>query len=191
MTLDTFAGVLTARIPTPAEFVAFARDQGWELWTDGTRAALRRANPSDPVAVATAKMLGREPYRTNVLAELVRAMPPADLPDDPRPDVIAEPPAGEPAPTAVSSPTDPYGWFVLRAGASYPAMAAELVGPEHGTHALIAARVTPADLIPWEEVKAPDRRGTPKNLPPSFKLTLPRITARLGRTRFSELFPAA
>lgn len=116
------------------------------------------------------------------------SLPPADLPDDPRPDVIAVPPPGEPKPPpAMGSPVDRWGWAILRAGAGRPCRDAELVGPEHGTCALVAVLVTPADLIPWEEVRHPERN----DLPPSFRLDLPRITARLTGSRFVDLFPAA
>ena len=72
MTLQEFGAVVTRRIPTPAEFVAAVRGQGWSvaLKPDGS-AALRVPDARDRLALALAKMLAREPYRTNVLA-LVR-----------------------------------------------------------------------------------------------------------------------
>ena len=81
MTLDEFAAVSQTRIPTPKEFIGFVRGQGWAFKVDGEKAWLYRVPPDDmPVAQATAAMLKREPYRTNVLRELlaepVRESPP-------------------------------------------------------------------------------------------------------------------
>lgn len=71
MTLDEFRSVAAERIPTPGEFVAFAEGQGWRFGDSGGRPALF-APKTDPMAVAFARMLSREPYRTNVL-ELLKA----------------------------------------------------------------------------------------------------------------------
>lgn len=68
MTLEEFSRVITTRIPTPAEFVAFVEGMGWRIETNGGDRASLRASASDPLAVGLARMLGREPYRTNVLA---------------------------------------------------------------------------------------------------------------------------
>lgn len=70
MTLEEFAAITAERIPTPEEFVAFAEGQKWGFKVNGKAALL--ANPNDPLAVATARMLGREPYRSNVLEFLAR-----------------------------------------------------------------------------------------------------------------------
>jgi len=77
MTLEQFVEVTKARIPTPAEFVSLAEDRGYGFKIDGERAALL-ARAGDKLAVALAKMLGREPYRTNVLG-LLRARMPSPL----------------------------------------------------------------------------------------------------------------
>ena len=67
MTLDEFVEV--GRIPTPAEFLGFATARGWGVAkrADGT-ASLRVPDPRDEMAVAFARMLSCEPFRTNVLA---------------------------------------------------------------------------------------------------------------------------
>lgn len=71
MTLDEFAAVAATRIPTPAEFVAFVRGQGWRITTlDDGRASLW-ASPVNELARRTARMLSREPWRTGVL-DLIR-----------------------------------------------------------------------------------------------------------------------
>lgn len=71
MNLDQFCEVCRSRIPTPAEFVAFVQGQRWGFAVDGEKASLVGVPPADmDFAKAVAKMLGREPYRTNVLAEL-------------------------------------------------------------------------------------------------------------------------
>jgi hypothetical protein len=66
MTLEEFAAVARARIPTPAEFLAFVRGRGWRIGVKDGRGAIW-ANPADPLVQRTAKMLGREPWRTEVL----------------------------------------------------------------------------------------------------------------------------
>ncbi len=75
MTIDQFATATAERIPTPAEFVAFAREQGWTIAVNGAEASLRVPDKTDPLAVAFARMLSREPYRTNVLAVLQEPPP--------------------------------------------------------------------------------------------------------------------
>ncbi len=69
MTLEQFAAVTAARIPTAPEMVSFAHAQKWRFDVTDGRAVLH-ADPSDPLVLAFAKMLSREPYRTNVLAHL-------------------------------------------------------------------------------------------------------------------------
>lgn len=68
MTLTEFGIVIRQRIPTPDEFIAVANGQGWRIvvQTDG-KASLRVPNAKDKLAIAFARMLSREPYRTNVL----------------------------------------------------------------------------------------------------------------------------
>ena len=118
MTVEEFTVLLAERIPTAAEFVAFVEAQpGWKvrIKDDGT-AALRVPDVTDPVAVRLAKVLGREPYRTNVL-RLVTGRAEPDLPTEPRPDVIATPhpvdepdrgePAGESQPATVTPDPPP------------------------------------------------------------------------------------
>lgn len=79
MTLEEFSTVTRTRIPTPQEFVDFVQGQGWKINHQDGRASLR-APRSDAVAVMTAKMLSREPYRTNVLAEVQRRWRQAETP---------------------------------------------------------------------------------------------------------------
>lgn len=69
MTLDQMADTLTERVPTAAEFIAFTKAQNWQIRKreDGT-ASLIVPSASDAVAVALAKMLKREPWRSQVLA---------------------------------------------------------------------------------------------------------------------------
>lgn len=92
MTIEEFAEVTTHRIPTPGEFVAFAEGQRWQFLVSPTSAALKVPDRTDPLALAFAKMLSREPYRTNVLKLLAdrrasgtlapeaEKVPPADAP---------------------------------------------------------------------------------------------------------------
>lgn len=78
MKLEQFAEVVRSRIPTAGEFLDLAEGMGWRVVAheDG-RAALRVTNAADPLALALARMLRREPYRTNVVAEvLARQSPP-------------------------------------------------------------------------------------------------------------------
>ena len=67
MMLDEFCNLTRERIPTPTEFVEFIRDQKWEIVRRETGPALR-APGGGRLAQMMAKMLSREPYRTNVLA---------------------------------------------------------------------------------------------------------------------------
>lgn len=87
MTILDFHGIAAERIPTAKEMVSFAVGQGWKIVDNGEKAALRVPNATDPLAVKFAKLLSREPYRTNVLEEVRRAQ--FDLNDEPRPDAIA------------------------------------------------------------------------------------------------------
>lgn len=105
MTLDDFTAITAQRIPTPAEFVAFVESQGWRinLSGDGERAGLRVPNRQDPLANALADVLKREPYRTNVLAE-VRQRAEYDPPNESRPDTVVTDP-NPPAPRPTAGPT--------------------------------------------------------------------------------------
>lgn len=81
MTLDSFESALADRIPTPVEFVAFARGMGWDFLIHDGKPALA-APKTDPLATTFARLLGREPYRTSVLAVLgIRPEPAAPAPD--------------------------------------------------------------------------------------------------------------
>lgn len=93
MTLEEFVAVAGRRILTPPEFVAFAAAQQWRFDANGPTAALLVPNGQDPLARQFAKMLSREPYRTNVLKYL------AEL-DAPRP---APPPEPETEPVVVQA----------------------------------------------------------------------------------------
>lgn len=83
LTLDDFAQITNERIPTAAEMIAFAYGQGWSFTTYGGKTSLRVPNSADPVAVAFAKLLSREPYRTNVLAALNEPAPPPEPQPEP------------------------------------------------------------------------------------------------------------
>lgn len=84
MTLAQFRTILSKRIPTAEEFVAFVNGQNWKIvrLDDGKPAI--RGSQGHPVAKGLAKLLGREPYRTNVL-NLVFPPEPPPLPPDTRP----------------------------------------------------------------------------------------------------------
>ena len=82
MNLDQLAEVVKSRIPTAGEFLDLMESLGWRLVVheDG-RAGLRVKDARDPLAVALARMLRREPYRTNVVAEVrARQSPPPAAP---------------------------------------------------------------------------------------------------------------
>ncbi len=96
MTLDDFYTLTQGRIPTATEFLAFVRSMGWSVRKTATSAALR-APTSNPVAIALAKMLSREPYRTKVLDLLAHPGVATDAPDTGAPETPGEP--GGPAMT--------------------------------------------------------------------------------------------
>lgn len=104
MTLEDFCAL--DRIPTPPEFVAFARGQGWRFRVADGGAALIVPDRNDPLAVALARMLSREPYRTNVLALLEPKLVP-------RP--AAAEPSSDPHPAIVRAPAESPRDRVLRA----------------------------------------------------------------------------
>lgn len=69
MTIDEFADVIEKRIPTAVEFSDFVKSQpGWKIVrnSDGT-GGLVCPNKRDPLAQGIAKMLSREPWRSDVL----------------------------------------------------------------------------------------------------------------------------
>lgn len=106
MTIDEFAAITGERIPTPAEFVRFTTGQGWRIVTNGEAASLR-APASDPLAVALAKMLGREPYRTNVLRYVADHANP-DPTGEPREDTVTtDPKVPAPRETGPTVPETP------------------------------------------------------------------------------------
>ncbi len=86
MTMDEFARLLAARIPTAEEFLAFAAFAGWRVVATPSGPALRVPDRTDPLAVAFAKLLSREPYRTNVLAAAGVPKPAKPLPPPPPPE---------------------------------------------------------------------------------------------------------
>lgn len=67
LTIEEFGEIISTRIPTAAEFVAFVRGQGWGVHARDGKAFLR-GPVSDPLLQKLAKMLSREPYRSQVLA---------------------------------------------------------------------------------------------------------------------------
>lgn len=82
---------------------------------------------------------------------------------------------------------------LLCSGTSRLVVAAEFVGPEHGTHALIAVTVEAGTLVPWECLKSTITKvaHAPVDYPPCYRLALPTLTAWLCGSRFRELFPDA
>jgi len=103
VTLEQFKEVAKARVPSPAELVALVGGLGWRVDVEGGRAALRVPDATDRLAVALARMLGREPYRTGVLAEAQRRWRGTPLPPVDTDDAAAalSPPAGEPEPSGM------------------------------------------------------------------------------------------
>lgn len=102
MTFDQFCDLSRTRIPTPKEFVAFVESQGWKVVVkDDKRASLRVKGKADRLALALAKMLGREPFRTNVLKAVMgewRQEPePAQAAPEPVAPAPVPPPEKEPA----------------------------------------------------------------------------------------------
>lgn len=78
--------VACERIPTPREMIQFIESQGWSVTVRDGRGSLK-APKADPVAVGLAKLMSREPYRTNIIAELEgRAFP--DVGTESKPDII-------------------------------------------------------------------------------------------------------
>lgn len=67
MTLDQMHTVVQERIPTASEFLDFVEASGWQVAVKDDGKAALRAPADDRMALALARMLGREPYRTNVL----------------------------------------------------------------------------------------------------------------------------
>lgn len=68
MTLDQFTQIAAQRVPTPQEFLSFVEGMGWRIGRKEDGRPALKAPPADPVAQRLARMLGREPYRTEVLA---------------------------------------------------------------------------------------------------------------------------
>lgn len=92
MTLEQLVNL--GRIATPAEMVEFAEGQRWGFRHSSDGAALL-ADKNDPLALAFARMLSREPYRTNVLKFLSERGPSEDRPRPvavPKPVPVAEEP---------------------------------------------------------------------------------------------------
>jgi hypothetical protein len=80
MTMDEFAALTRDRIPTPAEFKAFADDMGYRIVRNGDGTpVLRVKDKTDPMARALARMLGREPWRSEVI-KLAEVVAPAEQP---------------------------------------------------------------------------------------------------------------
>lgn len=78
-------------------------------------------------------------------------------------------------------------------GTSRLTVTAKFVGPEHGTHALIAVVVEAGTVVKWERLKSTITKvaHAPMDYPPCYRLTLPTMTAWLCGSRFRELFPDA
>ena len=86
--------VASERIPTPTEMIRFINSQGWQIKVRDGRGSLT-APKTDPVALGLAKLMSREPYRTNIIEVLEgRANP--DVGTEPHEDIlVGAPPAGE------------------------------------------------------------------------------------------------
>lgn len=67
MNIDMMASILETRVPTAIEFHEFVKSQGWNIRIRDDGKAALVANAEDPVAVKLAKMMGREPWRTEIL----------------------------------------------------------------------------------------------------------------------------
>ena len=96
MDLQTFGRIVRERIPSPTEFVAVVKGQGWQIAkkADGS-AALVVKDKADQLARALARMLSREPYRTNVLLLVSEAMDRQDeMGETPVPVEKPKPPQG-------------------------------------------------------------------------------------------------
>ena len=69
MTPEAFQLILEERIPKPAEFVAFARAQGWTVKLKDGKTVMSGPK-SCPLAAGFAALLRREPFRSKVLEYL-------------------------------------------------------------------------------------------------------------------------
>lgn len=70
MNLESFRQTSRQRIPTPTEFIALLEHLGWHIvYGEDGSPRIRCQSRQDPLAQALARMLHREPYRTNVLKE--------------------------------------------------------------------------------------------------------------------------
>lgn len=69
MNLDAFLNTTESRLPTAEEFIALCDEFGIEFdrRADGTP-VLRPSNGNSDVAVLVAKLIGREPWRSQVIA---------------------------------------------------------------------------------------------------------------------------
>jgi len=136
MTIDDFDSVLADRIPQPAELVGFVRGLGWEISLAGDSAKLARVPPGDvPVALATAAVLRREPYRTGVL-ELLRAEPVRESPPPDRLELVLaglERRAGERAAPAANREPAPEVCHTCRATVFLPGPSVASVCPHPPT----------------------------------------------------------
>jgi hypothetical protein len=191
--VDAMLDLLNRGIPSAVEFIGFAESNGWGFYVKGDKAALK-ANPSDPVAVAFAKVLGREPYRSNVLAELNRIFAPAAEPDLPEalPDIIVVPAPAEHPPTQEQAEPHEHPELpgqVLASGEACPAGSTRVLVSEWGTHALRYQTLEPGTPIRWEAYKP---ESHPAAMPmPVYRLYLPTGLATLFRSKFHEAFPMA
>ena len=106
MTIEQFFAVIATRIPTPAEFVAFAESH-WRIGLKPDGTGVLGGDKNDPLIQAFARMLSREPYRTNVVALLKAHGPKEDRPaarPDPEPE--QEPESCRVCQRDVSNPED-------------------------------------------------------------------------------------
>jgi len=90
-TIRSFRDLCHERIPTASEFVEFVAAQGWRISVKPDGRASIRGDSGNPIILALARMLAREPYRSNVLAEAAtRWHHDAEEKEQPQPDIEAE-----------------------------------------------------------------------------------------------------
>jgi hypothetical protein len=146
MTLQEFGGIVQDRIPTPKEFVSVVRGQGWDIvsHSDG-KASLRVHNGKDALAIAFARMLGREPYRTNVLLEISAAMD--------RKELVESKPALPPEPQKPKGKHLAY--YRMRSGQLFYRIEEEREKPPYGADAWGETDKGPWHSLPgaWSEVE--------------------------------------
>lgn len=91
MDLKSFRQTSRQRIPTPTEFIALLENLGWRIvYGEDGQPFIRCKSRQDPLARLLAKMLHREPYRTNVLKEVATRWRRQDSGQQPQPETGRE-----------------------------------------------------------------------------------------------------